>query len=120
MAAIMSRSRTEDKARLRVIDLGSKLALDSLAVAIGVAETLGPGNDPVVVLVDPIEPFLCIGANQDIPRTIDLSFCREMGIRVLRRPLVGGAIYIDRDQLVFHVIVPAAHAKRPAAATMPT
>jgi lipoate-protein ligase A len=119
MAAIMSRSPTGDKTWLQVIDVGSASAVDTLAVAYGIASRLGPDGDPVLVLADPIEPFLCAGANEDIEQRIDLSFCRAEGIPVLRRRIGGRAIYIDRDQLIFHVIVPVSLAPRPTARIMP-
>src|SRR5882724_9299385 len=119
MAAIMSRSPTGHKTWLRVIDVGSASAVDTLAVAYGIAPRLGPDGDPVLVLADPIESFLCAGANEDIEQSIDLSFCRAEGIPVLRRRIGWRAIYIDRDQLIFHVIVPVSRAPRPAARILP-
>ena len=104
---------------LEVIDLGSVSAVDTLAVAYGMATRLGPEGNLVMVLTEPNGPFLCVGANEDIERRIDLSFCREQGIPVLRRRIGGRAIYIDRDQLIFHVIVPLSKAPRPAARIMP-
>jgi len=102
----MSRSSAGDKTRLHVIDLGSASAVDTLAVPYGIAERLGPEGDPVLVLADPTEPFLCVGASEDIEQHVDLLFCRNEGIPVLRRRIGGRAIYIDRDQLILHVVVP--------------
>jgi lipoate---protein ligase len=99
---------------LRVIDLGSALAIQSQAPAYAIADRMAPGGAPAVVLADPLEPFLSVGANQNIERDIDLSFCRERGITLVRRWLGGSAIYIDPEQLIFHVIVPAKRARRPA------
>src|SRR3984893_15935590 len=99
---------------LRVIDLGSALAIQSQAPAYAIADRVPPGGAPAVVLADPLEPFLSVGANQNIERDIDLSFCRERGITVVRRWLGGSPIYIDPEQLIFHVIVPAKRARRPA------
>jgi len=115
----MSRSSARSKSRLHVIDLGSASAVNTLGVADGIAAGLGHEGDPVLVLADPIEPFLCIGASEDIDRRIDLAFCRDKGIPVLRRSIGGSAIYIDRDQLIFHVIVPLSQAPLPAARIMP-
>jgi lipoate---protein ligase len=104
---------------LRVIDLGLASAVASQAAGYGIADAPAAGGRPVVVLADPIEPFLSVGANQDIKRTIDLSFCCRRGIRIIRRRLGGGAIYIDRDQLMFHIIVPLGRAPRPASRILP-
>jgi len=105
---------------LRVIDLGLASAVASQAAGYGIADAPAAGGRPAVVLADPIEPFLSVGANQDIKRTIDLSFCCRRGIRIIRRRLGGGAIYIDRDQLMFHLIVPLGRAPRPPSRILPT
>jgi lipoate-protein ligase A len=49
-----------------------------------------------------------------ISSDIDLSFCRDRGITVVRRWLGGSAIYIDPEQLVFYIIVPTKRARWPA------
>src|SRR6266851_9151965 len=95
---------------LRVIDLGSASVTQSQAAAYAIAGRLAPGGAPAVVLADPLEPFLSVGANQNIERDIDLSFCRDRGITLVRRWLGGTAIYIDPEQLIFHIIVPARRA----------
>jgi lipoate---protein ligase len=105
---------------LRVINLGLASAIASQAAGYGIADALAAGGEPAVVLADPIEPFLSIGANQDVERTIDLSFYSQAGIRIVRRRLGGGAIYIDRDQLMFHIIVPLERVPRPASRILPT
>jgi lipoate-protein ligase A len=115
MTTIMSRSPASRKPRLNVVDLRSASAVDTLAVADGIAARLDREGDLVLVLADPVEPFLCVG----IERRVDLLFCRDERIPVLRRSLGGRAIYIDRDQLIFHVIVPLSKAPRPGARLMP-
>ena len=77
-------------------------------------ESDGGGVSREQAVATALEPFLSVGANQNIERDIDLSFCRERGITVVRRWLGGSAIYIDPEQLIFHVIVPAKRARRPA------
>ena len=56
-------------------------------------------------LVSPATPYVCIGFHQDIDQEIDLDFCKENGIPVFRRDLGGGAVYLDGDQLFFHLIL---------------
>jgi lipoate---protein ligase len=119
MTTIMSRSPVSRKPRLNVIDLGAASTVDTLAVADGIAARLDREGDLVLVLADPVEPFLCVGANEDIEQRIDLLFCRYERIPVLRRSIGGRAIYIDRNQLIFHVIMPLSRAPRPPARIMP-
>jgi lipoate-protein ligase A len=119
MTTIMSRSPASRKPSLNVIDLGSASAVDTLAVADGIAARLDREGELVLVLADPVEPVLCVGANEDIEQRVDLLFCRDERIPVLRRSIGGRPIYIDRDQLIFHVIVPLSKTPRPAARLMP-
>lgn len=56
-------------------------------------------------LVSPAAPYVCIGFHQDINQEIDLDFCRKNQIPVFRRDLGGGAVYLDGDQLFFHLIL---------------
>jgi lipoate-protein ligase A len=99
---------------LRVIDFPSASPALPQAAAYALGDMLAPNGDPAVVLADPREPFLSVGAHQKIEQDIDLSFCRDHGITLVRRRLGGSAIYIDRDQLIFHIIVPARGASWPA------
>jgi lipoate-protein ligase A len=92
--------------RLRVIDFGLVSALRSQAAWYGVARRLGPADDPVLVLCEPAEPYVCIGLNQDAELELDRDFCAANGIGVLRRRLGGGAVLLDRYQMIFHFIFP--------------
>ena len=56
-------------------------------------------------LVSPATPYVCIGFHQDAAQEVDLDFCKENGIPVFRRDLGGGAVYLDGDQLFFHLIL---------------
>jgi lipoate---protein ligase len=98
---------------LRVIDFFSVSPEVSQAAAYAIADGLAPDGGPTVVLADPRVPFLSVGAHQNIDRDIDLSFCRDRGIPIVRRRLGGGAIYVDYEQLIFHIIVPARRAPWP-------
>lgn len=63
-------------------------------------------------LVSPATPYVCIGFHQDLQQEVDLDFCRANRIPVFRRDVGGGAVYLDGDQLFFHLIL---HKKNPAA-----
>lgn len=56
-------------------------------------------------LVSPASPYVCIGFHQDAEQEVDLELCRERGIPVFRREVGGGAVYLDGDQLFFHLIL---------------
>jgi lipoate-protein ligase A len=92
--------------RLRVIDRGFVPATPSQAIWHGIAAGMRPDHDPVLTLVNPAEPYVCIGFHQDAQLEVDEDYCRSRRIGVLRRRLGGGAVYLDQDQLIFHFIFP--------------
>jgi lipoate-protein ligase A len=80
--------------------------LRSQAAWYGVADRLGPGDDPALILCEPAEPYVCIGLNQDAALELDHEFCAARGIGILRRRLGGGAVLLDRHQMIFHFVFP--------------
>lgn len=96
--------------RLRVIDFGTTSALRSQAVYHGVANALGPDDDPVLTLVNPETPYVCVGIHQEISREVDEEYCRVHDLPIIRRHVGGGAVYLDRNQMFFHFIYPRAKA----------
>ena len=62
-------------------------------------------------LVSPALPYVCIGFHQEAAQEVDLAYCKAHDIPVFRRDLGGGAVYLDGDQLFFHLIL---HKDNPA------
>ncbi len=60
-------------------------------------------------ILAPSEPYVCIGYHQDLEQEVDVEFCREHGIPVFRREVGGGAVYLDGDQVFYHVILHKDH-----------
>ena len=56
-------------------------------------------------LVSPATPYVCIGYHQNLDREVDLEFCRAHDIPIFRREVGGGAVYLDGNQLFFHLIL---------------
>ena len=56
-------------------------------------------------LVSPATPYVCIGYHQDLEQEVDLEFCRENDIPIFRREVGGGAVFLDGNQLFFHLIL---------------
>lgn len=102
----MERPRMTTPMRMRVIDCGRVSARLSQAVWYGIAAHMGPDDDPVLTLVDPVDPYICVGFHQDARLEVDARYCASRGIAILRRRLGGGAVYIDDKQLIFHFIFP--------------
>ena len=92
--------------RLRVIDFGLTTALRSQAVYHGLAEAMGPEDDPVLSLVSPQTPYVCVGMHQEVAREVDEDFCRAHDLPILRRHVGGGAVYLDHNQLFTHFVYP--------------
>ena len=56
-------------------------------------------------LVSPSSPYVCIGYHQDLEQEVDLDFCRKNDIPIFRREVGGGAVFLDGQQLFFHLIL---------------
>lgn len=97
---------------LRVLDLGTVSVARSQAVYHGIAEAMRADDDPVLSLVSPDAPYVCIGMHQDVAAEVDEDYCREAGLPILRRQVGGGAVYLDQNQLFFHFISPREKAPR--------
>ena len=92
--------------RIRVIDAGYVSPLDSMAIFHAVAEAMQADDDPVVTLVNPTHPFVSVGLHQDVQQEVDLDYCREHDLKIIRRDVGGGAVYLNRDQMFFHFVYP--------------
>ena len=60
-------------------------------------------------IVSPNKPFISIGYFQDAELEVDFDFCRNAGLPVLRREIGGGAVYLDYNQIFYHVILRRDH-----------
>jgi lipoate---protein ligase len=91
---------------VRLVDAGSAPAVRSQTVYHAAARAMRPGSPDTIILVSPSEPYVCIGFHQDVEREVDIAYCAEHGLPVLRREVGGGAVYLDGGQVflqwVFH------------------
>ena len=92
--------------RLRVLDFGHVPALRSQAIYHGVATAIRPDSDPVLTLVNPDSPYVCIGVHQEVAKEVDEDFCAANDLPIIRRHVGGGAVYLDRNQMFFHFMYP--------------
>jgi lipoate-protein ligase A len=91
---------------IRVLDFGCVSPVASQAIYHGIADALRAEDAPVVTLCSPTDPYICIGALQDVRLEVDEAYCRLRGLPVLRREIGGGAVYLDRNQLFYHFVFP--------------
>lgn len=94
---------------LRVLDFGPQPALRSQAIYHGVASAMRMNDTPVLSLAFPREPYVCVGAHQNIEQEVDEDYCSRQGLPIVRRYVGGGAVYLDQHQLFFHFIYPEQH-----------
>lgn len=57
-----------------------------------------------LVVVSPQTPLVSVGYFQDL-RGVDLEYCREHGISVMRRELGGGTTLLDHNQVFYQIIL---------------
>lgn len=57
-----------------------------------------------LVIVSPGRPLASVGYFQDAKKEIDLEFCENADIPVMRREVGGGATYLDDDQIFYQMI----------------
>jgi lipoate-protein ligase A len=67
------------------------------------------GREALFIL-RPSTPYVCLGYHQDARKEIDLEFARRERIPVVRREVGGGAVYLDKGQLFYQLIL---HKDRP-------
>ncbi len=92
--------------RLRVIDFGYAPAVRSQSVYHGLAAAMHADDDPVLSLVNPETPYVCVGIHQEVEKEVDEAFCKSAGLPIIRRHVGGGAVYLDRNQMFTHFIYP--------------
>ena len=92
--------------QIRVLDLGEVDPVRSQTIYHAVARALEPESPDTIILVTGNKPYVSIGFHQDLQSEVDLDFCRQAKLPVVRREVGGGAVYLDHNQVfsqwVFH------------------
>ncbi len=91
---------------LRIIDAGRVSPLRSQALWHGIASAMVEGDDPVLSLCIPDAPYVGIGYHRRLEE-LDLERTGRRRIRVIRRRIGGGPVWLDADQLFFQFTAPA-------------
>ena len=85
--------------KVRWIDLGKVGHLRSQCIYHGLAYAHNDTSPDTIVLAIPQEPYICVGHFQDPKRELDITYCKENNLPIIRRQTGGGAVYIDDNQL---------------------
>lgn len=97
--------------KARLLDMGMVGPLRSQSIYHAITDCMQPDSDVVISLMRPSRPYVSIGYFQEAAREVELDFCEQRGMPVIRRHVGGGAVLLDRDQLFFHIVLPRARAR---------
>ena len=90
----------------RIIDTGVREGRSNIAFDAALIEERQADRVPDTIRFLRFPPTALIGRHQDLSREVNLEYCRENDVGVVRRITGGGAIYLDEGQLgwelVFH------------------
>ncbi len=66
-----------------------------------------------LVVVSPQSPLVSVGYFQDARAEVDLQYCQEVDLSVMRREIGGGATYLDGNQIFYQVILRRENSRLP-------
>jgi lipoate-protein ligase A len=88
----------------RIIDTGVREGRANIAFDAALIEERQAGRVPDTIRFLRFPPTVLIGRHQDLSREVDLDYCREHGVGIVRRITGGGAIYLDESQLGWEIV----------------
>jgi lipoate-protein ligase A len=89
----------------RFLDLGAVEPVATQAIYEAVATARKEGAVPdTLIICWPRKPLACIGYFQEVDKELDVKYCKEKKIPIVRRILGGGAVYLDSNQLFYQII----------------
>lgn len=90
----------------RLLNLGGLDPLEAqcLYEAVAIAVDRGYASN-TIILCYPAKPYVCLGFHQEIEKEIDAKFCRKQELPIIRRPVGGGAVYLDSGQQFYQIVV---------------
>ena len=84
---------------IRLINAGIVSSIRSQTLYHGLGYTFSSDTPNTIVFAVPKDPYMCIGFFQDAEQELDIAYCKENNLPIVRRETGGGAVYIDRNQL---------------------
>ncbi|MDI6707396.1 MAG: lipoate--protein ligase, partial [Bacillota bacterium] len=86
---------------MKLYRLGELTKFDSMVVFHAMAHLGMEG----LIIVSPKEPIVSVGYFQDLNTSIDIEYCNNNGIGVIRREIGGGTTLLDRNQIFYQLII---------------
>ncbi|MEA2070480.1 MAG: lipoate--protein ligase [Asgard group archaeon] len=90
----------------RLLQLNELPPIETQTIYHSVAKAMA--EDPTIpstlIICWPEKPLVCVGYHQIIEDEIDVSYCKEKNLPIVRRCLGGGAVYLDKGQLFYQII----------------
>ena len=83
-----------------LLDLGERPWEQSMLIF----HTLARMGVEAVDIVWPQTPFVSVGYFQDIEKEVDMNYCAQAKLPIFRREVGGGTVYLDHNQIFYHVI----------------
>jgi lipoate-protein ligase A len=91
---------------IRLLDLNAVSYLHSQTIYHAVAYCTTAESPGTIIILRPEEPYVCVGYHQLLEKVIDVDYCRQNGVPIIRREVGGGAVFLDNNQLFFQCIFP--------------
>lgn len=82
------------------------------AVEEAILRGVDEGTSPETLRLRQVEPSVFIGIYQEPEDEVDLAFCEDHGIKVVRRQNPGGAVYQDRGSFCYSATFRRSHLER--------
>ncbi len=95
--------------KVRLLDFGTVSALKSQTIYHGIAYAMKEETPNTITLMQPNEPYVCIGYHQELNKEVDVEYCEKHKIPMHRREVGGGTVYLDSGQLFYHTIFHKKH-----------
>jgi lipoate-protein ligase A len=58
-----------------------------------------------LIICYPREPYVCLGAHDDLLQEVDRDYCLHANLPILRRETAGGVVYLDADQVFYQLVL---------------
>jgi lipoate-protein ligase A len=88
----------------RIIDTGVREGRANIAFDAALIEARQAGQVPDTIRFLRFPPTVLIGRHQDLSREVNLDYCRDNDVGIVRRITGGGAIYLDDGQLGWEIV----------------